>query len=162
MSTSHGHDCPRAEAIELISRYFAAIDDKHLELASVAATFAEQGKIVRPNGVELVGAAAIFEGQSQSFARFRATQHVITDHVVELEADRARVRANVVAVHLWQAGHGDASALESHFTAGGVLRVELVRVAGAWRIQALSNRIVWRTGSGFGQMLGTGQLRDEK
>jgi hypothetical protein len=47
----------------------------------------------------------------------------------------------------------DPIALESHFTAGGVITVE-VR---GWRITRLENRVVWRTGSGFVQMLATGR-----
>jgi hypothetical protein len=162
VNATKGHDSLRADAIELISRYFAAIDDKRLELSIVEATFASDGRMVRPNGAELVGAKAITEAQSESFTRFRATQHVITDHIVDLEADRASIRANVVATHLWGAGHGDPCALESHFTAGGVLRVELVRSQASWRIHSLSNQVVWRTGSGFSQMLATGRGREGK
>ena len=147
----------RARVIELISRYFAAADDKRLNLELVASTFADHGKIVRPNGAELVGPAAINDGQSESFARFRATQHVITNHVIDFEGERAHLRANVVAIHLWGSGHGDPQALETHFTAGGVLSADVVRIGKEWRIERLSNRVVWRTGSGFGQMLLTGQ-----
>lgn len=158
---------PREQVIELIGRYFAAVDDKRLDLGVVEATFAADGKIVRPNGAALVGFQAIADGQSESFARFRATQHLLTDHVVDFEGEvdgedeRARVRANVVATHLWAAGHGDAHALDNHFTAGGVLSAEVVRLGGTWRIASLSNRVVWRTGSGFAQMLLTGQPRGQ-
>lgn len=162
MNPVKAHDSLRVEAIELISRYFAAIDDKRLELSIVESTFTSDGKMIRPNGAELIGPEAITQAQSVSFARFRATQHVITDHVVDLETDRARIRANVVAVHLWAAGHGDPCALESHFTAGGVLRVELVRIENTWRVQQLSNRVVWRSGSGFSQMLATGRGQREE
>jgi hypothetical protein len=50
-------------------------------------------------------------------------------------------------------------ALESHFTAGGVITVEVVRLERGWRITRLENRVVWRTGSGFAQMLATGRVR---
>jgi len=148
---------PRDSVIELVSRYFAAVDDKRLDLAVASATFAPEGKIVRPNGSELVGPQAIAEGQSESFARFRATQHVITDHVVDFDGERARLRANVVATHLWAPGQGDPHSLESHFTAGGVLSAELSRGADGFRIERLANRVVWRSGGGFAQMLLTGQ-----
>jgi len=158
VTAANGHES-RTQIIELISRYFAAIDDKRLDRATVEATFAPEGRVIRPNGAELVGPTAIVEGQSESFARFRATHHVVTDYIVDLESDRASVRANVVATHLWGPGQGDPTALEGHFTAGGVLAVDVVRIDGRWRIQGLSNRVVWRTGSGFVQMLATGQHR---
>ena len=152
-------DSPKAQIVELINRYFAAVDDKCLDLALAERTFAPEGKIVRPNGAELVGPAAICAGQNESFARFRAIQHVMTNHLVELTAEQARVRANVIATHLWAPGQGDPTALESHFTAGGVMTAEVVRLAPGWRISRLENRVVWRTGSGFVQMLATGQPR---
>ena len=90
--------------------------------------------MVRPNGAETVGPAAICEGQNESFARFRATQHVMTNHVVDLAGEHARVRANVIATHLWAPGQGDPVALESHFTAGGVITVG--RVANRFRLRS--------------------------
>lgn len=149
----------KAQIVELMNRYFAAVDDKCLDLAVAESTFAPDAKVVRPNGAELVGPAAICEGQNESFARFRATQHVLTNHVVDLAGEHARVRANVIAVHLWAVGQGDPNALESHFTAGGVLSVEATRLEPGWRITRLQNRVVWRTGSGFVQMLATGRAQ---
>lgn len=150
---------PHAQIVELINRYFAAIDDKRLDLVLAESTFAPAAKMVRPNGAETVGPAAICEAQNESFARFRATQHVMTNHVVDLAGEHARVRANVIATHLWAPGQGDPVALESHFTAGGVITVEVVRFERGWRITRLENRVVWRTGSGFVQMLATGRVR---
>jgi SnoaL-like domain len=150
---------PKAQIVELINRYFAAVDDKCLDFPLAESTFAPEGKVVRPNGEELVGPAAICEGQNESFARFRVTQHVMTNHVVEMEGEHARVRANVISTHLWAPGQGDPSALESHFTAGGVITVEVARLEQGWRITRLENRVVWRTGSGFVQILATGRPR---
>jgi hypothetical protein len=148
---------PKAQIVDLINRYFAAVDDRCLDVPLAEATFAPEGKIVRPNGAELVGPAVICDGQNESYARFRATHHVMTNYVVDLAGERARVRANVIATHLWAPGQGDPNALESHFTAGGVITAELVRLERGWRITTLGNRVVWRTGSGFVQMLATGR-----
>jgi hypothetical protein len=150
---------PKAQIVELINRYFAAVDDRCLDVALAETTFAPDGKIVRPNGAELVGPAVICEAQNESFARFRATQHVMTNYVVDLVGEHAHVRANVIATHLWAPGQGDPNALESHFTAGGVITADVVRLERGWRITALENRVVWRTGSGFVQMLETGRAR---
>jgi len=149
----------KAQIVELIDRYFAAADDKCLGLPIAEATFAPEGKMVRPNGAEIVGPASICEAQNESFARFRVTHHVMTDHIVDVVGESAHVRANIIATHLWAPGQGDSSALESHFTAGGVLTAEVVRLDGGWRITRIENRVVWRTGSGFGQVLATGQAR---
>jgi len=56
----------------------------------------------------------------------------------------------VSASHIWGPGQGDQLALESFFTAGGVLTVDVVRLEQGWRIERLSNQVVWRPGSGWG------------
>ena len=141
--------------LELISRYFAAVDDKRLSASVVESTFLADGRIVRPNGAALVGHDEILERQQESFARFRATHHVITDHIVDVDDATARVRANVTAMHLWKAEECDANALESYFLAGSVLEAVAARTPDAWRIRELSVRNVWRTGSGWSSMLRT-------
>ncbi len=147
----------RVALIELMGRYFAAVDDKRLDVATVEASFAEDGRLVRPNGSALVGVQEILAGQSESFARFRATQHLISDHVVDVVgADVAAVRANLIAMHVWADGQGDPNSLERYFVAGGVLRAQARRSGVGWRLTELQVRNVWRSGSGFGAMLKTG------
>ncbi len=147
----------RVALVELISRYFAAVDDKRLDLATVEASFAEDGRLVRPNGSAMVGPQEILAGQAESFARFRATQHVISDHVVDVAgADVAAVRANLIAMHVWADGQGDPNALERYFVAGGVLRAQARRTAVGWRLTELQLRNVWRSGAGFEAMAKTG------
>ncbi len=148
----------RAEIMELVSRYFAAIDDKRLDdRAIVDATFAPDGRIVSPNGTALVGRDAIFSGQNTSFARFRSTHQVTSDYVIDLDGDTARLRANVTAMHLWAAEESDPNALQSHFVAGGVLSAVAVRTGDGWRLSELSNRVSWRTGAGLSTMASTGK-----
>jgi hypothetical protein len=147
----------RAALIDLLGRYFAAVDDKRLDLGIVEASFAEEARLVRPNGSALVGLREILAGQSESFARFRATQHVISDHVVDVVgADVAAVRANLIAMHVWADGQGDPNALERYFVAGGVVRAQARRTGVGWRLTELQMRNVWRSGAGFGAMLKTG------
>lgn len=149
----------RSAIIELISRYFAAVDDKRLNSEIVTATFTGDGRLMRPNGSAMVGPQAILTGQAESFTRFRATHHVITDHVLDLDGDNASLRANLTVMHLWAYEHADPGSLESYFLAGGVLRAAAVRTSDGWRLGELENRNVWRTGSGFGAMAQTGRPR---
>jgi len=82
---------------------------------------------------------------------------VITDHIVDLDGDTARVRANLTAMHLWAYEHADANSLDSYFLAGGVLRAAAVHTGDGWRLRELENRNIWRTGAGFGAMAHTGR-----
>jgi hypothetical protein len=144
----------RLQIVELVSRYFAAIDDKRLDdRAIVEATFASDGRVVSPDGSELVGPEAIFDGKTASFARFRTTHHVITDHIIDLDGETAQLRANITAMHLWGFEEGDPHALQSHFVAGGVLNAIAERTRDGWRLRELSNCVAWRTGDGLATMM---------
>jgi SnoaL-like domain len=130
----------------LLSAYFAAIDDKCLDADVIAATFLPDGRVIRPDGAALTGWAAILAEQTESFARFRATHHMLTDHVVTRSGDTARVRANMQAMHLWNDA-GKSAELETHFVAGGVLRAGAELTPEGWRLSELTMRPTWRTGS---------------
>lgn len=131
---------------ELLSNYFAAIDDKALDADTVAATFLPDGRLIRPDGLALTGPAEILDEQTKSFARFRATHHMLTDHVITQTGDTARVRANMQAMHLWNDA-GNTAELETHFVAGGVLRAGAELTARGWRLSDMTMRPVWRTGA---------------
>jgi hypothetical protein len=144
----------RHQIVELLNRYFAAIDDKRLDDGAIVdATFAPDARLISPDGTELVGPEAIYHGKAASFARFRTTHHVITDHIIDLDGETARLRANITAMHLWAFEECDPHALQSHFVAGGVLSVVTVRTPDGWRLSELSNRVAWRTGDGLATMM---------
>lgn len=139
----------RMQISDLLSRYFAAVDDKCIDMKIVKATFASDGKIVRPNGSALAGWKDIHDGQNKSFARFRATHHVVTDPIIDIEGDKAKLRANITAMHLWNFNESDPNSLESHFVAGGIFSAIAIRTSDGWRISELSNRNTWRSGDGL-------------
>ena len=157
MNTSATEYTDRSEIGALLSRYFAAVDDKRLDAETVAATFTPDGRVVRPNGAALVGWDAILTGQNESFGRFRATHHMITDHIIDRDGDATRVRANMQAMHLWADGYRDPHELLTHFVAGGVIHAVAVRTRDGWRLSEMGLRVTWRTGAGFATMVKTGR-----
>lgn len=130
----------------LLSAYFAAIDDKCLDADIVTATFLPDGRVIRPDGVALTGPDEILAEQNESFGRFRATHHMLTDHVITRSGDTAHVRANMQAMHLWNDA-GNSAELQTHFVAGGVLRAIAELTADGWRLSELTMRPAWRTGA---------------
>ena len=156
MSTSATEHADRSAVAELLSRYFAAVDDKRLDAETVAATFTPDGRVVRPDGTTLVGRDTILTGQNESFARFRVTHHMITDmitdHVAERDGDTVRVRANMQAMHLWADAHRDPHELQTQFVAGGVIHALAVLTPAGWRLSELGMRPAWRTGAGLAAM----------
>jgi hypothetical protein len=145
----------RLEIAEVLNRFFRALDEKTFDETTMSGIFKPDAKTVRPNGVAVVGPRNIGESQSQSFVRFRATQHLVSGHIVAINGDEAEVRANLVAMHLWADGNGDPNALERHFLAGSVVQAKAEKTSSGWRISELEVRNTWRTGSGFTSILNT-------
>lgn len=148
----------KAEIIELVNRYFAALDEKNFEAATMAQIFAEDGRIIRPNGAETQGPQAIGASHRHSFSRFRATQHMASGPIVTLAGDgTAAFRGNLVAMHLWAEGLGDPTVApnDNYFLAGGVLTGKAQMTSQGWRLTELANDVVWRKGTGFQQVLET-------
>ncbi|MPR36295.1 nuclear transport factor 2 family protein [Salmonirosea aquatica] len=65
----------------------------------VGATFTPDAQVIKPNGAISIGHGNILDGQRKSFARFRATHHVTTDYIIDLDRDKATVRTNLTAMH---------------------------------------------------------------
>ena len=143
----------KTQITDLLTRYFAAVDDKRLDIQIVKATFSNEARIIRPDGSEMIGPENIFEGHIKSFARFKATHHVITNFIVDIHDNKATLRSNVIANHLW-ADNDDAPSLNNkYFLADGVFSAKAIKIDKYWRISELGNNVIWRTGDGMKEML---------
>ena len=141
---------------EVINRYFAALDQKQFDVTNMSQIFADDAKIVRPNGAVTTGPKEIGDSHSHSLSRFRATQHLTSGFIITLKDETsAEFRANLVAIHFWAEGHGDPSAdpNDNYFLAGGVITGHVILRASGWRIAEITNQVIWRRGTGFQQML---------
>ncbi|MGW0313599.1 nuclear transport factor 2 family protein [Streptomyces flavidovirens] len=74
---------------------------------------------------------------------YDATQHLITNHLVDIEGDTAVCTAAFQATHRLATAHGSAL-----WTLGGTYRFGLVRTAGhGWRISSVVMTTVWADGN---------------
>lgn len=119
----------RAHITELLSRFCSIIDDKRISVSTVADIFTPDGRIINPNGTAVVGPEAIAAEKAKSFSRFKATQHITSDYIIDLNGDTAQFRANMIAMHLWSEEENDPRSLQTHFVAGGVFEAAAVRTA---------------------------------
>ncbi len=102
----------------------------------------------------MVGPDEIVESHRKSFARFSATQHLLTGRYVEPDAGDVIVRANLVAMHLWgDNANGVINGPDDFFIA--VITASLREVDSEWRITRLVNTNVRKGGSGFASMAAT-------
>jgi uncharacterized protein (TIGR02246 family) len=144
----------RSEITSVVNSYFRALDEKDFDAQRFASIFTPQAKVTRPNGESLIGPEEISASHEKSFARFEGSQHLLTGHDISIDGSIAAVRANLVAMHMWQGSKTDANKADNFFIAGGVIRGELVLTVGKWRISQLSNTVIWRAG-GFKDMAQT-------
>ena len=150
----------KTQIADLLIRYFAAVDDKCIDMEIVKATFTIDAKIIRPDGTAIVGRENKLDGHTKSFARFKATHHVITNFVVDIHNDMATLRSNIIANHMWADNEDNPSLNNKHFLADGVFLAKVIKVENHWRISELKNRVVWRTGDGMKEILNFGRSKD--
>jgi len=144
----------RAEVTTVVNSYFRALDEKHLDAQYFASIFTAEAKVTRPNGASLIGPDEISASHENSFARFEGSQHLLIGHDISIHGNRAIVRANLVAMHMWQGSRTSANNPENFFIAGGVIHSELEQTDGQWKISQIRTDVVWRAG-GFKDMAQT-------
>jgi SnoaL-like domain len=89
----------------------------------------------------LISADAWVASVRPLFTGLAATQHTMTNPLVDIDGDRALCTMYMQATHLLDHGNDDA-----WFTIGGYYRDTLVRSPGGWRIDAVTLNVLWRRG----------------
>jgi hypothetical protein len=145
----------KSEITSIVNSYFRALDEKNFDPQYFASIFTPQAKVTRPNGASMTGPEEISASHAKSFIRFEGSQHFVAGHDISLYGSTANVRANLIAMHLWQGSKTDANKLDNFFIAGGVIHATLMQSNGQWKISQLSNAVLWRAG-GFRDMMQTG------
>ncbi|MEM9037800.1 MAG: nuclear transport factor 2 family protein [Actinomycetota bacterium] len=127
----------RDDIIETITRLFWHTD--HHEWDEVEAVFAAR---VHLDYTSLQGGepaelapTEIVAGWSEHFATVPAHQHLVANHLVQVDGERATVTAQFIASHQYG---------ERLWTLGGDYRFGLQRRADGWRIDAMTMTAVWQ------------------
>jgi hypothetical protein len=142
----------RAELTELIFRVSLCLDEHRFE--DLADLFVEDGVVVTPAGAAR-GRAALVAHAVQGNAQYERMQHVTSNVLIDFDADgaggdedaaatdaaadRARIRANIVA-HLCEGA--DPNPVVAR---GGVSLGKAVRTPEGWRLTELEARPTWAT-----------------
>jgi hypothetical protein len=144
----------KSEVTAAVNKYFRALDEKNCDARLCASIFTAEAQMTRPNGASLIGPEAISASHEKSFARFEGSQHLVSGHDIFIDGNRATVRANFVAMHMWQGSRTSANDPENFFVAGGVVHSELRQTDGQWKMSQIRTDVVWRAG-GFRDMAQT-------
>ena len=142
---------PEAQLRWLVDR--AAISDRLLDFArcldtrdweGYLANFTEDAELQLPFGT-FSGRDRIAEGATHGLDHFDATLHLSTNHVIELDQDRARSRSYVCVAHV-----PDASQSTHHGDAGGWYDCRLRRTRRGLAFHPPSRlHITWTLGTAF-------------
>jgi len=84
----------------------------------------------------------LVNGWRTALSGLTATQHLLGNHLVEVDQNIATVTASFQATHVLANGAGDPI-----WTLGGHYRYELLRTTNGWRITALTMTPDWATGN---------------
>jgi 3-phenylpropionate/cinnamic acid dioxygenase small subunit len=76
------------------------------------------------------------------FTGLDATQHVMSNPIVDLDGDRARCRMYMKAEHFLKNDQGDDA-----FALGGYYDDRLIRSAEGWRIESVTLNVFWNRGN---------------
>jgi ketosteroid isomerase-like protein len=145
----------KSEITSIVNSYFRALDEKNFAPQHLASIFTPQATVTRPNGAPMTGPEEIGASHANSFTRFEGSQHFVAGHDISVDGSTANVRANLVAMHMWQGSKTDANKLDNFFVAGGVIHATLMQSNGQWKISQMSNAVLWRAG-GFRDVMQTG------
>ncbi|MCX0241887.1 nuclear transport factor 2 family protein [Streptomyces drozdowiczii] len=98
----------------------------------------------------------IADAWAATFDRFDATQHLIANKLVELEADQATCTASFQATHRLATAQGTPL-----WILGGDYRWELTRVGARWLITSVKMTVTWSDGNqGLANAASTGRTED--
>jgi 3-phenylpropionate/cinnamic acid dioxygenase small subunit len=128
----------RADLADLLARQGMWLDDQHFDEA--AAIFTGDATVHTQSG-QSQGLQALTAHAERIHAQFGAVQHVTSNVLIDLDGDRATVRANLVAIFV-----RDAAAQEPVLRVGERYRFEAVRTPEGWRFSSVSLTPVWRSG----------------
>jgi hypothetical protein len=134
----------RLDIIELISKLSINLDAR--DWGAVRGLFTDEVYSDRTSlfGGEPVtlGADEFVEGWRQSLDNLDAVNHLVANHVITLEGDKAKCAANMQGVHVFHNPSGD-----DMWNVGGRHDYQLQRTAAGWRIAGLTFTISWATGN---------------
>lgn len=124
----------RIEITELVYRLGACLDEHRF--GDLRSLLSEDATATTPGGTAHGRDAAIAQA-TRNHVQYDRLHHLITNVLVDLDGDRAAVRANLVAMFIREAGRPELAL-------GAVYRFQAQRTFQGWRLAGLEVDPVWR------------------
>ena len=133
----------RADVSAVLHRYCQAIDTKDWALLESCFTEDLEADFRSFAGREVVKGRETWVAAIRStIAGLDATQHLTGNHAHVIDGDRAKLRADIQAVHTFQNDRGDPE-----YTIGGWYDIDLTRTPDGWRIHRYALTVRWHRGN---------------
>ncbi|MEM7596034.1 MAG: nuclear transport factor 2 family protein [Cyanobacteria bacterium P01_A01_bin.83] len=132
----------KIEIIELINRFGMSIDLR--DWSSFRSLFVEQVKFDYSSIGEVAGilsADDIADTARQDLGGFQATQHLITNHLIEIENNTANAHAHVRAIHFLP-----NKAKDPVLEMGGYYSAGFTLINSHWKIKSWKFDLLWSSG----------------
>ncbi|MEV8536608.1 nuclear transport factor 2 family protein [Streptomyces sp. NPDC051211] len=137
-----------AEVAALLNAYLIGLDDDFIDAGWAKGLFTDDVVIAFPPNARQEGIDGVPEFHRTSLKKFARHQHMGSPAVVEVDGDRAALRANVIATHvLHRPADAPQDAAAPVFQAGTFVKGEARRTPQGWRLSALSFEVVWTNGT---------------
>jgi len=135
----------RTEITDLVYRLGICLDEGRFD--DLRELVVEDATVRTPGG-RSEGREALIAQARRNHPADQGSQHVVTNVLVDLDGDRAKVRANLV-VHITTPDDAptDAPAPPPRGTIGEVYRFELTRTPEGWRFSRIETVPLWVSGT---------------
>jgi hypothetical protein len=128
----------RAELADLLARHGMWLDER--DFANAGAIFTSDA-VARTQSGESRGLEALTARARRVHQPYVATQHVTSGVLIEIDGDRAILRANLIAAFV-----GASTAPRPAVVIGERYRFEARRTPAGWRFSAVEVQPIWRVG----------------
>jgi hypothetical protein len=138
----------RVAVHDLLVAYFCGFDERRTDDAFLRETFTADAHWRFPRG-DATGIEQIIERRDGTLGLWKHTLHSVSSVLLELDDDRARFTATLLATHIHRDDDPGAP-----LQIGGRLSGEAARSDAGWRLRRLGLDLVWTDGDPPGQASG--------
>lgn len=127
----------RAALADLLARQGLWLDEQRYDDADTVFT---EDATVNTQAGQSQGLQALADHARRVHAEFVATQHLTSGVLIDIDGDRATVRANLIAVLVRDSAAAEPAAVGERY------RFEAVRTPDGWRFSRVEVTPIWRYG----------------
>ena len=138
----------RVAVHDLLVGYFHGFDERRTDDAFLSETFTADAHWRFPRG-DATGIEEIIERRDGTLGLWKETLHAVSSMLIELDGDRARFTATLLATHIHRDDDPGAP-----LQIGGRLSGEAARGDAGWRLRRLGLDLVWTDGDPPGEASG--------